>query len=49
LETKKIRESTIWGLIVLKVVITGLSVIAEPEQLVTGFKTRQVVICICCS
>ena len=34
---------------VLKVVITGLGVIAEPEQLVTNFKTRQVVICICCS
>ena len=44
LDAKKIEREAIWGLIILEVVITKLYITVKPEQVVTSFKTKWVVI-----
>ena len=40
LETKKTRKYAIYSLIVLEIIIVRLNIIAELEQVVSGFETK---------
>ena len=43
LKAKRIKKDTIWSLIVLEIIIVQLNVIAELEQVISGFETKWVI------